>query len=278
MANTTDIYWDVDGVSLQTYAQNIETLGGGRTAPPPMRGDDLVIPYKTGQRYMKKRADSRSLPLAMWVRGTDPDGVSPSTGAAKRQLMDENWRVLRNLLFQPGKQFVLRKRFTIGGVVKTAVAMAEYGGGLEPSFVGRFAAKFTVDLQLADPYFYDEAYTSTTLVTGAQTLTALGDVPTEKILVNIAGSRNQPKIRNSTLGIETTYNDSLNSGDALQLDVDQYRALYTPNGGTQQKRNTKIVHAGDPQWLRLQPGANNLVVSSTSGAGVIVLQHKAAWV
>ena len=74
MANSTDTYWSVNGVSLQTLGFNITT--DGDHAPPPLRGDDDLIPYRVGQVLQDRIPNSRTLPFKMWAIGMDEDGAA----------------------------------------------------------------------------------------------------------------------------------------------------------------------------------------------------------
>jgi hypothetical protein len=273
MTNTTDAYWEVDGVSLQTYARNIETLGG-RDTPPKFRGEDITIPYAVGQRWVPKTPDSRIIPLGMWVRGVNDDGSIP---ANQRDAYDDNWRMLRNLLWQRGRQIVLKKRFKVNGVLHTATALAEFSDGLEPAMIGRTAGKFTVDLKLADPYFYDDVVQNVTLVNGDQNVTVVGDTQTANIMLTVNGSRAKPLVRNKTLGIQVQYNADLNAGDSVLLDIDNYKSVTTPDGAASFKSNGSIIHAGAPEWLMFRPGLNVVNLSSDSGIGVTTMQIRGAW-
>lgn len=272
MPNTTPTYWSVDGVSLQTYAQNIETLSG-RFSPPPLRGDDVTIPYSPGQRWIPKEADSRIIPLAMWIRNYDSEGVRGDF-----QTFDDNWRALRNLLWTPGRQVLLKKRFYIGGSLRSATALAEFNGGLEPAMNGRNAAKFTVNLKLADPYFYDDAIQTNTLVNGNQTVNILGDVDTRNLKITINGARTNTKVMvTSPQALQVEYLDTLLAGSVASLDIMKYEALTTPSGLAQYTSTGRVQHSGAPHWLALSPGNNTVNLSSTSGIGTVQLQTRGAW-
>lgn len=276
MTISSDEYMEVDGIPLQTYAMNVETVGGARRAPGKFRGENRKIPNRRGTRFVKKVPDQRTLSLNMWVRGCDDDGNIPS-GRTARALYEQNLDRLMNMMWRGEAQMRLTKRVFVGEALRAVDAMAEFNGGLEPSMIGRKAAKMTVDLLLADPYFYDRNYTTVTLVNGNNTIVVPGTAKTTKIQVTINGARNVTKIRNATYGVESTYNDSLNTGDVALLDVDNFNAYKTPSGQTRVRNNTKIVHQGDPEWLYLRPGTNVIALSSTSGAGAVQLQYKAAW-
>lgn len=276
MANTTDTYWSANGVSLQTFAKNIESLAG-RFSPPPLRGDDITIPFMPGDRWVPKVAGSRVIPLAMWVRGWDDNG---GRSADSQQKFLDNWRYLRNVLWTPGKQIALQKRFYIDGVMRTATAMAEFNGGLEPSMIGSNAAKFVVDLKLADPYFYDDIETTKTLVTGSNTMIVPGDADTRNIMVSFDGSRTNPKIVNTTLNpdVSLEYRGGISSGSSVSVNVAGFSAYTSPNGAANFDSTGLIRHTGSPHWLVLGDGSNTLVLSSDSGSGIVSVQARGAFI
>lgn len=269
MTNTTDTYWSADGVSLQTFAQNIETLGG-RLAPPPLRGSNIMVPYKKGKRYTPKVVDSRIIPLAMWVRGWKTD-----TNTATEEF-DKNWRELRNLLWTPGRQFELTKRFYIDGELRSATALAEYAGGLEPTMIGRNGAKFAVDLELADPFFYDDELQTFPLVNGNQTVNVLGDTPTTNLVLTINGARNNAKV--TAEGVQVEYHADLSSGSTATLNVDDYSASTHIGAGPTFDSTGFVRHTGAPHWLALNPGDTVVNLASTSGIGTVQLQARGAWI
>lgn len=277
MTNSTAEYWDVDGVSLNTFAYNITTLGGDRLAPPPLRGGNLAIPHTAGRVWMPKVVDQNVLTLGMWVIGSQADGSAPTTGYAKEQF-NKNFRMLRRMLWTPNRQVTLTKRFyDESGTLRTASAKAQYAGGLNPTMNGQARGVFTVDLLLADPYFYGTQQ-STSLVTGTQNVTLLGDDNTRNVIFTFQGSRNSPKVRNNTLGIEFEYNANLNTGDQAVVDIKNYKSTTTPNGLGAFKSTGSIIHTGAASWFALAPGTNSITVTADSGIGVITMQYQEAWI
>lgn len=273
--NTTDTYWSVNGVSLNTNAQNISTLAG-RMSPPPTRGSNVVVPYSPGARYVPKVADSNTITLAMWVKGANPDGSAPTIGADAA--FEDNWRALRRLLWTPGKQFSITKRFKVNGVLRSATALGEFAGGMEPTMMGRNGAKFTVDILLADPYFYDDVAVTKSLVTGANTLDLLGDADTANIIATISGSRGFPRIAvTSPLPHLVEYLGAITVGQTVQIRSREYSAITTPSGSPAYDSSGLISHSGHPQWLVLSPGTNNITLSGT-GLGTVILEVRAAWI
>lgn len=276
MTNTTATYWSVDGVSLQTFAQNIETLGGGRDTPPPVRGDNVVVPYRVGQRWVPKTPDQRIIPLAMWVRGVLPDETSGSL--TPEQQYADNWDALKKLLWQPGRQFVLQKRFWVNGALRSASALAEYDSGLSSTMVGRAAGKFAVSLKLTDPFFYDDNPTIINpLATGDNTVVVPGDADTTNMTITVNGSRIQPTILNKTNNIQLRYADTVATGDVVTISPRDWTSSTTPSGSGVYDSQAKIQHSGDAQWMKVAAGSNVINLSSSSGTGAVVMSVKGAW-
>lgn len=69
MVNSTEEYWDVDGVSLQTLVQNLSSWGADREGVPDLRGSDAVIPSAPGERFMAKQPGARTITLDGWLTG-----------------------------------------------------------------------------------------------------------------------------------------------------------------------------------------------------------------
>lgn len=289
MTNSTETYWDVDGVSLQTLAQNIVTLGGDRMGVPPVRGSNLNVPHKPGSVWMPKELDERTISLGMWVQGCNPDGsIPPST----RRVFEKNWRALQRLLFTPRRQFTLTKRFWVdedelsgldfsglpadgyGNRLVTASAKASYGGGLTPTMNGQRSAAFTVDLVLTDPYFYSAPITQS-FGSGNHVFDVVGDDRTYKIVAKLNGDFTGATLTNTTEQVWVEYNafsTPVASGTYITLDVDAFRAALASGA----KAPGQVTHDGDPHWLFLEPGQANLLLS-ISGGGSVDVTYQPAW-
>lgn len=275
MTNTQEDYWSVDGVSLHTFAWNIETLSG-RDAPPDFRGENIIIPGRPGRLHASKVADSRIIPLAMWVRAEGQDGSTPSN---KKQSYDANWRQLKSLLWRDeGEQFELTKRFYHNGILRSATALVEKVGGLQPTMYGRFAAKFVVDLEISDIYFFDDVVSTYNLVNGDQTINVLGDAPTTNIIATINGPRKNAKVRvKSPQDVQFEYRDDMVLGDVATIDVMKWQSITDPAAVPPYNSSAKVYHSGSPLWLKLSPGDNVVNLASDTGAGSVQLQVRGAW-
>jgi len=153
--NTTSEYWSIGSTSLQTLRWTIEDFGP-LEAPPPFRGDTITVPYKTGQIWRERVVDSRTLTFNMVVYNCDDAGLNPS----QTQLM-QNWVLLRALFWgAAGSQLTITKRSGAGIMSVGALTATGYGvfaGGLEPVNLGMQGLRFSADIFMADPYFYDGA-------------------------------------------------------------------------------------------------------------------------
>lgn len=275
MTNSTTEYWDVDGVSLQTMAFDIESWGGDRQAPPIFRGSDLTIPYAPGDLFIPKQVASRTMTFSMWVIGVNEDGTIP-TGIQARTF-ETNFHKLRKLLWTPNRQFTLTKRFYVDNTLVSASTKAQFSGGINPTMTGRSRGTFDVQLQLSDPYFYGPEKNSGALTTGTHTITVGGDDITRAVKIHIAGPKKYTVIRNNTLGVQVELHQDLNSGDVADLDVKAFKSVTDPSAGDPYTSNGSIRHAGDAFWMLLQPGDNEIVISADSGIGAVTLTYQEAW-
>ena len=278
MPNNTPTYWSADGVSLHTFAHSIESVGPGLRMAP-YRGEDIVIPGRPGVMWVPKDVDSRTLPLGMWVRGLQDIGAGQH--ATTTQDFHNNWNNLVRLLYTPGRQFELTKRFYDGGILRQATALAEYASGMEPTLIGKNAAKFLVELKLADPYFYDDGTPQTfNLVNGDQVINVLGNVPTRRVTLTINGSRVNTTVRRklpATPDHQVQYVPGLNSGEFVTIDSRNYSASTKKGALPAYDSSVDVRNSGSRAWLELAPGNNTINVSSTSGIGSIQLVVRGAW-
>jgi Phage tail protein len=268
VANSTTEYWEVDGVSLNQYCWNISTLGGGRLALPPLRGDDIQYAYRPGRDWRAKTPDSRVISLAMWVVGIDPDTSLP--GADQGTQWNENWRSLRNLFWTPRGQVALTRRVKYESGIQTTTALASLAGSMEPTMTGRTRANFVVDLLLSDPFFYGSSITVNVPRSTPTIVANPGDdvVAYRNFSLTFNGPLTNPKLTNATSDpdVWVKVGAAIASGDSVTLDVGEFTATRTSDsanlvGG--------VTHSGSRTWLGLIPGDNTLTLTSDSGTGTV---------
>lgn len=281
MSNSTDTFWDVDGVSLQTLAHNITTWGGSRQSPPPLRGGSVQIGARRGRLWTPKVEDSRTMTLQMWVNGANDDGGMPTSGD-RRAEFEHNWSVLRKLLWTPRRQITLTKRFRLYGEtgIRTAIAKAQYAGGLDPTMVSRDLAVFSVDLTIDDVYFFS-APVDLPLLRGSQTNTFeyLGDGRTTRMKIDWNGTLNTGTRLTNVTDDDTLWcspTSALPPGGLVSMDVDAHKATTTPSGAAAYKSSGRVSHGGDAFWMAFDPGYNKLSLGGSPN-GSVQISFQEAW-
>jgi len=275
MALSTDTYWEIDGIPLQTMAYNIVTGGGNLWSPPPLRGEGIVVPYRPGAMWLPRQPDVRTITLQMWVIGADVDGNVPAS-MPMRQQFEAHLNMLQNLLWQPGRQFVITKRWKEGGspVVKMASALGTYDGGFAPAMNGGARATFSVDIRLDDPFFYGPEATVNFVATATstQTVNILGDYETTAMTLLLNGARTNPRLTNMTNQDYMHLQHTIGGSDTVLIDVNNWTARKNPSS-TDVNVIKDIQHMGGKFWFSLPKGSQQLRITSSSGSAAAVLKY-----
>lgn len=272
MTNLITDYWDIDGVSLHTYAYNITTLGGSRSGVPKWRGSNTQSAARRGTSWRPKVADARVITLGMNVIGVDASAAGGGTPDDNQ--FTKNLRELQRLIWRPGGvEFSLTKRFNEGAGQVLATAKAAYDSGLEPSMVGRRMAKTTVDLSLADPFFYTPLQTTTIGLATPTVFANAGDDVAVKMSIEFNGPLTNPKLTNATPApqVWVKYGGTVAGGDKVILDVDLTTALVNSTGASV---IGAITHSGARHWLGLQRGSNTLTLTADAGSGTVTVKYQ----
>ena len=189
------------------------------------------------------------------------------------QAAKNNWRALRKLLWTPRRQVSLTRRwYDENGVLQTATALAQYSGGMEPDVgAGGSRMEFSVDLFLADPFFYGAEVTET-LTRTTQTKTILGDWSSVKSRIELAGSQGPTTLTvNGAYAHGVTYGTTVASGATAILDIENFTAKDGANGKT-----GSVSHSGHKYWFEPDPGPQSITVSGT-GTGTVKYIYQPAW-
>lgn len=279
MANSTDTYWSIDGVSLQTYGWNITTSGGDLASPPPLRGEDVVIPYVPGALIQPRIPDSRTISFNMWVQGSDSNGKVP-TNASMRAEFEKNLKMLRDLFWNGGKSVTLTKRWREYGssTVITASAKAIFEGGFAPSMTGSLRATFTVDMRLPDPFFYgaEETINLSGASPTSTTVVIKGDYETTDIVITLNGSRYTPRLTVGSAWVQV--DRDITSGNSIVLDVDAWTAIQNPEGSSTNVIRY-VTYSGNLKWFSLSPGSRTITLSnSSSGTTTSTIKYRPKYI
>lgn len=277
-----DEFWDVqwtDGewYNLHGYSYHVESIYGSRTNVPSLRGSNVTVYGRPGQLHQPKIADQRVVTLNGWVSNMNGADQPYDTENCDRGL-NTNWRMIRRLLWREnGAQFPLRRRwYDEEGVLVSAVALAEYSGGLDLSEHVSEAGAWTCDLTLADPYFYGEEETVTLAIGVPQLLFNLGDVPATDISVVFEEQLQNPMVTNSSPSPDVwlRLGSAVASGDSVTLDVPLYTATRTSDGAN---LIGAVTRSGARPWMVLSPGGNSLELTASSGSGTADVTWRPAY-
>lgn len=262
MTVTTEETFKVDGVILNTFAWNIDTLSG-REGLPPRRGKNIPIPFRTGRVWTPKTYEERTINLSMWVKGSTEDGVIPAEGA--RAKYNDNLRVLKRLFAPTQRQVSLERklRFTTG--LETHTALAELANLMEPLNMGSRMANLNVDLRMADPWWYGVTQSTDVLAAGA-TINNPGDVEATSMFITFVGPLTNPRLRNNSISptIDVRYLGTIAAGQTVVLDTTLFSAI--DQGGSSVVG--AVSHVGSLLWMMLIPGNNTMTLDNYTGGSV----------
>lgn len=265
--------WFFNGTALQSAngAWNIATMGGSRFGVPVMRGQNVPVPYRAGQSWRAKYPDSRTVTLTMWADGIGSSAGYPS--ADQRLGFNNNIQQLRDLFFNSGAsgsilgQLQRNWYWSQNGTptLVTSTAMAELAGSMDLTMNGRTGASFSVDLLLADCYFYGAQRNQTITTSGS--ITAFGEgVVGQGWPSAVSGFTvsvtNACTVTNVTAGCSFTISGVTNS----PVTVDVLNQTVTDSLGNNVIGT--LSHAGARQWMALVTGTNNITVSAGSATWI----------
>lgn len=137
---------------LNHYAYNISTMNG-TSALAPVIGDNAQRTNRHGRRWRPKVVDQRPLSFSMWVRGSYQDdryAMPPD----QRQQFVANWEQLKAIFGVYDRQLLVTRRLDLPTGLLLQTCTAEMAGNMDPTMQGDASATFSVDLIMADPFWY----------------------------------------------------------------------------------------------------------------------------
>lgn len=277
MSNSSQEFWEVNGVSLNQYCWSIKTVGGSRLAVPKLRGDNTLFPFRDGRSFRSKNADSRIITLAMWVAGVDPATDQPASKEVVQ--FNDNWKSLQRLFWSPDEQLTLTRRWWENAdapTLRTASALCELAGTMDPTMTGRTRADFAVDVLLADPYFYGPTITTTVNANSTVTVNNPGDIDVwSTLMIELNGELISPTITN----LSTSPNVWFRVNTAVVNDVIVDTSKFTVTNTFDNSNLTgSVTHSGFKAWMKLKPGNNSIKLTSLgNSSGNAVLSFNPAY-
>lgn len=252
----------VDGVTLNTYARNIATFSG-RSGVPDVRGDDIAVAYRDGRTWARKRWEPRTETWSMWVAGCDPDGHIPVTGS--RAEFNQNLNALKALFGKRRSQLALEKDVRLPSGLVTLTGKGEVISAWDPETVaGGTRATMTVDMHMADPFWYGPSQSPAALTSAGGTITNPGSACATKMAIRFNGPLTSPVLTNTTIGVAVTVDLTILTGQYVDLDTNLFTALNQVPASVL----GKVTGVGAYTWMELDPGANVFTLTR-KGGGVV---------
>ncbi len=239
--------WDVESV--------IEGIG-----IPKFRGNDLQVPFQHGKRWIKKRFDSRKIVFSMWIKGADRTGL------------DDNIDAFLTAIGNPGLH-TLSRTMRSG---ETRLAQAELCSEIHFVRKNPGYAKFALELELADPFFYGTAKSTDANVVNSSPFiwihTNTGSAPATQMVITLAGPLSNPVLRNLNNGIWIQYLGTILSGESVVLNTKYFTCLQGD-----ENMISIVKHGGDAYWMMLDAGNNSMTLETDTIGGSVTLEYYPAF-
>lgn len=280
---------------LNHYGYNISTLAGQGQLPPVV-GENAQRTNRHGRRWRKKVTDQRPLTLSMWVRGSFEDDRF-GMPFDQRQQFNANWQTLKGIFGVFDRQLLLTRRVDLPDGLLMQYAKAELRGDMDPTPQGEAAATFSVNLIMADPFWYgdpmstslfspywsaggrtyprsyDLSYGVNTGGTGLQDVVNPGMVSTPAVITLYGAWKSPITLQNNLLNQQfiLTPDVPLTASDVTVIDFDERSVMW--NG---QDRYSWMVRSS--KWWQLYKGDNQVFArDATSGGAFPAGTASIAW-
>ena len=252
--------WTFNGFSLSSRGKwDVEAVIEG-IGIPKFRGSDLRVPFQHGNRWIKKRFDSRKVVLSMWIKGTD------------RADLDQNIDAFLTAIGNPGLHNLVRTLRS----GETRLAQAELCAEIHFVRKNPGYAKFALELELPDPFFYATGQTTHTkaIVSSPFTWTHVnvGSAPAKNMVITLEGPLSNPVLKNSSTGVWIQYVGTILSGESVVLDTKHYTCLQGENNMI-----SIVKHGGDAYWMILDAGNNSMELESETIGGRATIEYYPAY-
>ena len=252
--------WTFNGVSLSLRAKwDVEAVIEG-IGIPKFRGNDLRVPFQHGNRWIKKRFDSRKVVLSMWIKGTD------------RTDLDQNIDAFLTAIGNPGLH-TLSRTLRSG---ETRLAKAELCADIHFVRKNPGYAKFALELELPDPFFYGTEKTADVRTASTFPLiwthTNVGSAPATDMVITLEGPLSNPVLRNRNNDVWIQYVGTIASGKAVVLDTKHFTCLQGADNMI-----SIVKHGGDAYWMILDAGDNSMELETDTIGGKVTLSYYPAF-
>lgn len=248
---TTEEILSVNGVVLNTYAKNIESLTG-RLRTPAKRTSNVVVPGRHGaKRTPAKKYDQNVITLPMWVIGCEDDGSIP-TGTTQRELFFRNVDELSQLFLGRDEMLDVRHTLPDGSIRQCFADVLDAIDFTTESAnpVGKFGVSLVVPgafwQDLSERTEQESAQGASGTFQEFQGATA----PMEDLQITIMGGWSNPRLTFSD-GSWVQYNGVFSNTQGIIIDSETWSL--TGVGGFVPNLSSLVYSGTSSHWVSLPP-------------------------
>ena len=248
--------WTFNGLSLSSRGKwDVEAVIEG-IGIPKFRGNDLRVPFQHGNRWIKKRFNSRKIVFSMWIKGTD------------RADLDQNIDAFLTAIGTPGLHTLVRTLRS----GETRLAQAELCSEIHFVRKNPGYAKFALELELSDPFFYALGKTADIRAISSSPFVWLhanmGSAPATAMVITMEGPLSNPILKNRNNGIWIQYVGTIASGQSVVLDTKHFTCLQGEDNMI-----SIVKHGGDAYWMILDAGNNSMELETDVFGGRVTIEY-----
>lgn len=234
---------EIDGFNCRTEAYNASTRTG-RYSMPPLRGDNLVLPGRSGSVPVLGRPFDEGVgALAVWVTGRNPDGTFPASMSAMRTQFETNMAKFQRLFTRAHKLSTIRSGQPDGSIRRALVQWVEWD---EPEVTaGGTRAEWAIGYTIPNVFWEDDTATTQSSTANSSLpkpfdLTSFANMTgvIEDAVIDVVGPITNPRVTDKETGTYVEYTGTVGSGSTWSIDV---AAATSKVGASSVMANTKHV-------------------------------------
>jgi hypothetical protein len=288
-------WYTVDNVEFASHAYWIADVSKGHAG---RKGKDIDIPSIHGSAWREKRFEARKESWTIVITDANPTtGVTAATEASRRAQFNENYDEVMSILNKTGSQLLINHNRidpNNSSLIEVRTAYGEITGSYDiDEHKDLLYAQFSVDVEYADPRWYDVSVLSpalsATISTAASvasvtnTSASIGTAPVTYMTITFAptggDSLINPRLTNSTYSSQSIigYTGTIASGQSIVIDTENL----TMKTGTGTNVISALYRSGTRQdWMVLFPTTNTLTfsVTGTTSRGTCTITHRRAFI
>jgi hypothetical protein len=288
-------WYTVDNVEFASHAYWIADVSKGHAG---RKGKDIDIPSIHGSAWREKRFEARKESWTIVITDANPTtGVTAATEASRRAQFNENYDAVMSILNKTGSQLLINHNRidpNNSSLIEVRTAYGEITGSYDiDEHKDLLYAQFSVDVEYADPRWYDVSVVSpalsATISTAASvasvtnTSASIGTAPVTYMTITFAptggDSLINPRLTNSTYSSQSIigYTGTIASGQSVVIDTENL----TMKTGTGTNVISALYRSGTRQdWMVLFPTTNTLTfsVTGTTSRGTCTITHRRAFI